>query len=213
MRGGEPGAGGCGDASRFAAGAAGDARAMDITPEALDAEFTLPTAATRLDFLSRRDNGDTTLNTVRTTTTTTGASPTTPTSLDVHESLELLALGEVIARKAHGSRLIGMRAALRGGADWAQIGAALDRTPGAGLGDLRGTWSTTSSTARTPTPPASWPAPAPADRSAPVPRPQHRLDPVARLQLGQHPRHVVGHRLAAHAQRARRSPGCRGPRP
>jgi hypothetical protein len=51
------------------------------------------------------------------------------TSLDVHEALELLALGEVVARKAHGSRLIGIRAALRGGADWEQIAAALDRTP------------------------------------------------------------------------------------
>ena len=51
------------------------------------------------------------------------------TSLDVSEALELLALGEVISRKAHGSRLIGLRAALRGGADWAQIGLALDRTP------------------------------------------------------------------------------------
>ncbi len=37
---------------------------MSITPEALEAEFSLTTAATRLDFLSRRDNGDTTLNTV-----------------------------------------------------------------------------------------------------------------------------------------------------
>ena len=37
---------------------------MSITPEALAAEFSLPTAATRLDFLSRRDNGDTALNTV-----------------------------------------------------------------------------------------------------------------------------------------------------
>ena len=51
------------------------------------------------------------------------------TSLDVHEALEVLALGEVIARKAHDSRLIGLRAALRGGADWEQIAAALDRTP------------------------------------------------------------------------------------
>ena len=47
---------------------------MHITPEDLEAEFSLPTAATRLDFLSRRDNGDTTLNTVRDarTTRTTG---------------------------------------------------------------------------------------------------------------------------------------------
>ena len=37
---------------------------MSITPEALEREFSLTTAATRLDFLSRRDNGDTALNTV-----------------------------------------------------------------------------------------------------------------------------------------------------
>ena len=53
----------------------------------------------------------------------------TQTSLDLHESLELLALGEVVARKAHGSRLIGIRAALRGGAGWDQIAAALGGTP------------------------------------------------------------------------------------
>jgi alkylhydroperoxidase/carboxymuconolactone decarboxylase family protein YurZ len=53
------------------------------------------------------------------------------TSLDMHESLELLALGEVVARKAHDSQLVGIRAALRGGASWEQIAAALDVTPAA----------------------------------------------------------------------------------
>ena len=102
---------------------------MDITPAALEEEFSLPTAATRLDFLSRRDSGETTLNTVVDTDDDWSAIRATGTSLDVAEALELLALGEVIARKAHGSRLIGLRAALRGGADWEQIAAALDRTP------------------------------------------------------------------------------------
>ena len=102
---------------------------MDITPAALEDEFSLPTAATRLDFLSRRDSGETTLNRVADDDDWTAAFRVDATSLDVSEALELLALGEVIARKAHGSRLIGLRAALRGGADWAQIGAALDRTP------------------------------------------------------------------------------------
>ena len=37
---------------------------MDITPEALEQEFSLTTAVTRLDFLARRDSGETTLNTV-----------------------------------------------------------------------------------------------------------------------------------------------------
>ena len=100
---------------------------MSITPDALEPEFTLTTAATRLDFLSRRDNGDTALNTVRDDDEDSWRLiRAAETSLDVHEALELLALGEVVARKAHGSRLVGMRAALRGGASWEQIGAALD---------------------------------------------------------------------------------------
>ena len=104
---------------------------MSITPEALAAEFSLPTAATRLDFLSRRDNGDTTLNTVRDDDDEDGwaSLKATDTQLDVHESLELLALGEVVARKAHDSRLVGIRAALRGGADWDEVARALGVTP------------------------------------------------------------------------------------
>ena len=102
---------------------------MDITPAALEAEFSLSTAATRLDFLSRRDSGETTLNTVVDDEDGWGALRDAGTSLDTAEALELLALGEVIARKAHDSRLIGLRAALRGGAGWDQIARALDRTP------------------------------------------------------------------------------------
>jgi len=109
------------------AGAGGDTSPMSITPEALAAEFSLSTAATRLDFLSRRDNGVTTLNTVHDGDDDDhwASLKGTDTQLDVHESLELLALGEVVARKAHDSRLVGIRAALRGGADWEQIAQAL----------------------------------------------------------------------------------------
>ena len=103
---------------------------MDITPDALAEEFSLPTAATRLDFLSRRDGGGTALNTVTEVDEDDWrAIANGGTSLDVHESLELLALGEVVSRKAHGSRLTGMRAALRGGAGWEEIGAALGVSP------------------------------------------------------------------------------------
>lgn len=104
---------------------------MSITPEVLEAEFSLPTAATRLDFLSRRDDGATTLNTVQATDDDNWAASLkdTPMQLDVAESLELLALGEVVARKAHDSRIIGIRAALRGGASWEEIGAALGTSP------------------------------------------------------------------------------------
>ena len=102
---------------------------MNITPADLEAEFSLPTAATRLDFLSRRDGGETALNHVADDDDWASAFRVDATSLDVSEALELLALGEVIARTAYDSRLIGLRAALRGGADWTQIAAALDRTP------------------------------------------------------------------------------------
>jgi hypothetical protein len=104
---------------------------MSITPEALAAEFSLPTAATRLDFLSRRDDGNTALNTVQDAGDDSWAAQLkdTPMQLDVHESLELLALGEVIARKAHDCQLIGIRAALRGGAGWEEIATALGTSP------------------------------------------------------------------------------------
>ncbi len=101
---------------------------MSITPEALEPEFTLTTAATRLDFLSRRDKGETTLNTVRDDDEN-GRASFRDTSLDTYEALELLALGEVVSRKAHDSQLIGIRAALRGGASWEQIGEALGVPP------------------------------------------------------------------------------------
>ena len=109
---------------------------MRITPEALEPEFTLTTAATRLDFLSRRDNGDTALNTARQEEDddevgSWASIRDADMQLDVHESLELLALGEVVSRKAHDNRLIGIRAALRGGASWDQIAAALGVTPDA----------------------------------------------------------------------------------
>ena len=102
---------------------------MSITPDLLESEFSLTTAATRLDFLSRRDNADTALNTVQDDDDHWGSMRSAGTSLDVHESLELLALGEVVARKAHDSQLVGVRAALRGGASWEQIAAALDVSP------------------------------------------------------------------------------------
>jgi hypothetical protein len=103
---------------------------MRITPEALEDEFSLTTAATRLDFLSRRDDGGTTPATVEHSDPDDWASiRSMGTSLDVPESLELLALGELIARRAHGSRLVGIRAALRGGAGWDDVAAALGLTP------------------------------------------------------------------------------------
>jgi hypothetical protein len=103
---------------------------MQITPEALEQEFSLGTAASRLDFLSRRDGGAAALNRFAADDPDDWSSiRDAGTTLDVPESLELLALGEVIARKAHDSQLVGFRAALRGGASWDQIAAALDVAP------------------------------------------------------------------------------------
>ncbi len=111
-------------------GPRGMVESMQITPEVLEGEFSLSTAATRLDFLSRRDNGDTALNTVAGVDDDDwSALRGGDTSLDVSESLELLALGEVVSRKAHDSQLVGFRAALRNGATWEQIAAALDVSP------------------------------------------------------------------------------------
>ncbi|WP_100500461.1 hypothetical protein [Geodermatophilus chilensis] len=103
---------------------------MRNTPDALEQEFSLTTAVTRLDFLSRRDSGETTLNTAEDVDADDWSSfKAVTTSLDVPESLELLALGEVVARKARDSQLTGFRAALRGGASWEQIAEALDVRP------------------------------------------------------------------------------------
>ncbi|WP_222266055.1 hypothetical protein [Modestobacter marinus] len=100
-----------------------------ITPEVLEGEFSLVTAVTRLDFLSRRDNVviDKPVDSVEDDDWMSLRSM--GTSLDAEEALELLALGEVVARKAHGGRNLGIWAALRGGCDWSRIAAALDTTP------------------------------------------------------------------------------------
>ena len=104
---------------------------MNITPDSLQSEFSLTTAATRLDFLSRRDNGEANLNTAQVTDDDDGwaSLKDTDTNLDVYEALELLALGEVVSRKAHDSQMTGIRAALRGGASWEQVADALGVTP------------------------------------------------------------------------------------
>ena len=99
------------------------------TPEVLE-EFSLVTAVTRLDFLARRDNHVVEVGRDATDDDDDWAGLRgEPTSLDVDEALELLALGEVVARKAHATRDTGVLAALRGGATWADIAAALDVPP------------------------------------------------------------------------------------
>ncbi len=99
-------------------------------PEVLVHEFSLVAAVTRLDFLSRRDNHvvDGPNDAADDADDWAGFKAAT-TSLDADEALELLALGVVVARKAHDSRPAGIRAALRGGAGWTEIAAALDLAP------------------------------------------------------------------------------------
>ena len=80
---------------------------MDV--DALEQELTLPAAATRFEDLRLRDLL---------------ADP----SLSRAEALELLALGEVIARKSGYGRQLTVRSARTAGASWAEIGSALGTT-------------------------------------------------------------------------------------
>ncbi len=80
-----------------------------MTPDAAEREHTLRTAVARYDDLRLRDSlGE--------------------PALSRDDALELLALGEVIARKAGYGRQLTVRAARAAGASWSQIGAALGTT-------------------------------------------------------------------------------------
>ncbi len=87
------------------------------TPGDLERQHTLITATARYEELRMQDalaaDDDDDLG---------GPAPTQ------QESLEMLALGELIARKAGYGRQLGVRSARRAGASWAQIGAALGTT-------------------------------------------------------------------------------------
>jgi hypothetical protein len=92
------------------------------TPEDVERQHTLLTATARFDQLRLRDalapgpavDG--------------GAPDAGGATLTRQEALELLALGEVIARKAGYGRQLAVRSARAAGASWAQIGAALGTT-------------------------------------------------------------------------------------
>ncbi|MER5324884.1 hypothetical protein [Streptosporangium roseum] len=92
------------------------------TPDELERRFTLLTAVARYDALRARD--------ALASPADEDDSPLTPPDpgaepLTRGEALELLALGEVIARKAGYGRQLSVRSARRAGAPWSQIGAAL----------------------------------------------------------------------------------------
>src|SRR3954465_1370129 len=80
---------------------------MDV--DALEKELTLAAAVTRFEDLRLRDS--------------LADSPLTPA-----EALQLLALGEVIARKSGYGRQLTVRSARTAGASWAEIGSALGTT-------------------------------------------------------------------------------------
>jgi hypothetical protein len=88
------------------------------TPDAIELQFTLLTAVARYEQLRTRD-----------ALAPPGVEPddrdpqATPLTRD--EALELLALSEVIVRKAGYGRQLGVRTARAAGASWSQVGAAL----------------------------------------------------------------------------------------
>ncbi|MER7720208.1 hypothetical protein ABTX99_25275 [Streptomyces flaveolus] len=81
------------------------------TPQSIEPQYTLLTAVARLDALRTRESlaGD----------------GSDEEALDRAQLLELLALSEVVARKAAYGRQLTVRAAREAGASWSQIGAAL----------------------------------------------------------------------------------------
>ena len=80
-----------------------------MTPDLLEREHTLMTATARLDHLRMRE-----------------ALEEPP--LGREDALELLALSELVARKAGYGRQLTVRSARAAGASWSQIGAALGTT-------------------------------------------------------------------------------------
>jgi hypothetical protein len=86
------------------------------TPDELERQHTLLTATTRYDELRMRDA-------LATMTEQENSPP-----LSRNEVLELLALSEVVIRKAGYGRQAMVRSARAAGASWTQIGAALGTT-------------------------------------------------------------------------------------
>src|SRR4051812_22357018 len=86
------------------------------TPDELERRHSLATATARYDDLRMRD---------ALAAMTVGADSSGPPPLSREQSLELLALGEVLIRKAGYGRQSMVRSARAAGASWTQIGAAL----------------------------------------------------------------------------------------
>jgi hypothetical protein len=97
-----------------------------MTPDRLESQHTLATAVARFDELRARDvlaaaapgPGPAAAG-------SSGADLPAPAPLTGQQALELLALGELVARKAAYGRQLTVRSAREAGASWSQIGAAL----------------------------------------------------------------------------------------
>jgi len=92
------------------------------TPASLEHQYTLATAVARYDELRMQDLLAPGVDDLP------AEEPPGPGPLSRQEALELLALSEVIARKAAYGRQLTVRSARAAGASWTQIGAALGTT-------------------------------------------------------------------------------------
>jgi hypothetical protein len=88
------------------------------TPDSLETQHTLTTAVARYNELRARDL-------LASAAGLDSEDPAAPAPLPATEALELLALSEVITRKAGYGRQLTVRSARVAGASWSQIGAAL----------------------------------------------------------------------------------------
>ena len=95
-----------------------------MTPDRLEREHTLATAVARLDELRAREAFSVTRDELDADGVLPGPGAFRDT-LSAAEALELLALTEVVARKAAYGRQLTVRLARAAGASWAQIGVAL----------------------------------------------------------------------------------------
>jgi hypothetical protein len=90
---------------------------MVMSPDELEREHTLSTATSRFDELRLRD-----------ARAAVAGETTSPLPLSREETLEMLALSEVVIRKAGYGRQAMVRTARDTGASWTQIGTALGTT-------------------------------------------------------------------------------------
>jgi hypothetical protein len=98
---------------------------MTVNPNELEREHTLLTATARYDELRLRDS---LADTAATMLAEDPDLDLTVAPLSRDEALSMLALGEVIARKAGYGRQLAVRSARAAGASWSQIGEALGQT-------------------------------------------------------------------------------------